>query len=363
MKKKIVMLGFAIKVAIALLLSCPISVLASEDPLAALKASQPSDFAVAVRDTRMFAGMEPYAKVLGRVAAGEFYPAISVTTDQYGIVWAEVALPTGDRGFLSDVVIVREREPALRELLKKANLADIGLWDDDILKSIQESGVEIGFSATQLLFAQGPPLMERVRAQVGQGSTENLVIKEWFYPRLVVLIENDSVVGYTSINRLPGDRSIAYLLSTNDPEFSSTGRWESKTEADGLTHLLAGEGGVARFRIRLPIDGTWRLSARWVSTPNSSTQVLYEAKQKSATDEDAADVAAVTLARMVGNQRLHDRSMVELGIFEAGSALPLLIEISAEDGKPISILDLRLEYVNDPVLPAEAAGDNVAVSN
>jgi hypothetical protein len=352
------MLASAIKAALVLQLLAAAVTPAADDPLAALKANQPSDFAVAVRDTRMFAGMEPYAKILGPVAAGEFYPALSVTTDQYGIVWAEVALEGGERGYLSDVVIVREREPALRELLKKAKLADIGMWDDEILRSVQESGVEIGFTSTQLLFAQGPPLLERVTGQPGPGEAAGRTMKEWFYPRLVVFIEDDTVVGYTAISRLAADRAIEYVLTPDDPDFSTSGRWQSVTESDGLVHMVAAGGSVGRFRVHLPVKGTWRLGALWAAAPDRSTRVIYEAKQRPAGGEenDEGKGPAATLARMTGNQRLHDRREVELGIFDAGAGAPLLIEISSEDGKPFSVAVLKLEYVNDPVLPAEAAG-------
>ncbi len=351
------MFAFAINIIAALhVVAAPLCP-AVDDPLAALKASHPSDFAVAVRATRLFESMEPYAKILGRVEPGDFYPVVGVTEDQYGIVWAEVALEDGS-AYLSDVIVVREREPVLRGLLQKVDLADIGMWDDEVLESVQARGVEVGFTATQLLFAQGLPLLERVRGHVGQdlGEGGNSVLKEWFYPRLVVLLEGETVVGYTTVERLVRDRSIEFELAPEEPDFTAVGSWESRTESDGVGHMHATSGKeVGRFRVQVPVKGTYRLSARWISAPENSSEVIFEAKKRGGGEEgDEQQRQAVSVARMKANQRLNDRRWIELGLFDVEPGSPLVIEMSSADGKPFDINALRLEYVNDPVLPSDA---------
>lgn len=352
------MLAFAINIIAVLQLLVAALSPPADDPYAALKASHPSDFAVAVRTTRLFESMEPYAKILGRVEPGDFYHVVAVTEDQYGIVWAEVTLEDGTGAYLSDVIIVREREPVLRGLLKKVDLADIGLWDDEILLSVQERGVEVGFTATQLLFAKGLPLLERVRGHVGQDTAagEKSVLKEWFYPRLVVLIEDETVVGFTAVERLARDRSIVFELTPDDPDFTAIGSWQSKTETDSLSHMLATSGNeVGRFRVRVPVEGTYRLQARWISSQDLSSEVVFEARRR-AEGQDQGDRKSepVALAQMKVNQRLHDRRWIELGLFDVETGSPLLIEVRSADGKPFSINALRLEYLNDPVLPSDA---------
>ena len=319
-------------------------------------ASQPADYAVAVRPTRLFESMEPYAKILGRVEPGDFYPVIALTEDQYGIPWAEVVYD-GERAFLSDIVVLRERKADLAKLVEIADMADISLWDDDVLAEVQQRGIEIGFTTTQLLFSQGLPLLRRMRTDVEQETG----LREWFYRRLVVLIQGGEVVGYTTVNRLPLDRSISFELTPDDSEFTpGLGRWEPADDG-GFPYRIAASGGEkAVFRVRLPISGKYKLSAIWAAGPARSPDVVYKVLQRGQRGRGQAAEAEAgesVLAEMHGNQRLYHRRWVYLGDFEAGDGGPIRLEISSADGLPFGIHSLRLEYLNEPILPDDAGED------
>ena len=316
--------------------------------------SQPADYAVAVRPTRLFESMEPYAKILGKVEPGDFYPVISLKEDQYGIPWAEVVY-NGKHAFLSDIVILRERKADLAKLVEIADMNDISLWDDEMLASIQRRGVEIGITATQLLFSQGLPLMRRMRTDVEQETG----LREWFYRRLVVLLQGGEVVGYTTISRLPDDRSISFELTPDGPEFNpGLGRWE-RVDVEGFAYIVAAGGReTAVFRLRLPVAGRYKLSAIWAAAPERSSSVSYKVLQRGAHREGAKEGEDDTvLAEMHGNQRLYDKRWVYLGDFEVRGGAPLRLEISSTDRLPFGIHSLRLEYLNQQIFPADAGED------
>lgn len=309
---------------------------------------QPDDYAVVVRDTRLFAGLEPYSEILGRAEAGQYFPALSQVEDQYGIQWAEVLLPDGDRAFLSDVIIMREKKPALQKLLKMVNLADINMWDEETLREVQRSGVEAGFSATQVLFAKGVPLLER----------KNDGCEEWFYLRLVVLLKDNEVIGFTDVNRLPQDKLIEIVLGAEDPEFEMpSGQWQtvetavsaiSKTAggapAPAKPKKALGSGAVGVFRVPVPVDGTYRLSARWPAEASNSTNVSYKVLQR-----------RKEIAVLKANQRLYNDRWIYLGDVNLESGPPVVIRITAPDGGPFYVDTVRIKYLNAPLL-SEAEG-------
>lgn len=300
------------------------------------QADAPGDYALAVRDTRLFAGLEPYADILGLAEAGSFFPLESLASDRYGIRWAEVRLPDSGSAFLSDVIVMRERESVLQRLLQMADLGEIGLWDDEALTGVQERGVEIGFTVTQLLFAQGPPLRER----------EIFGMREWFYRRLVVLIRDDVVAGFTELYRLPRDRSISIELASGDPEFTAaSGAWEEASAAERTSMLASGENARGRFRFRVPLAGTYRLSARWSAGNGLSTRIRYRVQQ-----------GGEEIAVLRANQRLHGQRWIWLGDIEASAGNPLVIDILAEDGLPFCVEALRIEYLNEALDPTQTLG-------
>ena len=327
------------------------------------QADAPGDYALAVRDTRLFAGLEPYADILGLAEAGSFSPLAPRPRDRYGIRWAEVRLPDGGSAFLSDVIVMREREAVLRRLLQMADIGEIGLWDDEALAGVQERGVEIGFTVTQLLFAQGPPLRER----------EIFGLREWSYRRLVVLVGDDAVVGFTKLYRLPRDRSILIELTSGDPEFTAaSGAWEEVAAADRTFMLASGENARGRFRFRVPLAGTYRLSARWGADDDLSARTRYRLRQGGhggqggqgghgghggqggQGGQGGREQGGEEIAVLRANQKLHGQSWVWLGDIEASAGSPLVIDISAEDGLPFRVEALRIEYLNEPLDPAQA---------
>ena len=58
------------------------------------------DYAIALRDTPIYASLETYAEIISNAESKQFFPVISIVEDQYGIVWSEVTLPDGKTGFL-----------------------------------------------------------------------------------------------------------------------------------------------------------------------------------------------------------------------------------------------------------------------
>ena len=308
----------------------------------------PGDFAVAVLDTRLFAGLEPYAEILGKVEAGQYFPVISTAVDQYGIQWAEVAAADETSAYLTDIIVLRESESVLQALLKKVNLADISMWDDETVEEVQKRGIEIGFNKTQLLFAKGVPLFERER----DGR------EEWFYRSLVVLIEEGVVVGFTSARRLPHHRSIDIDIGAGDPEFEAvSGRWqELETAESAAPRRAAGGNATGVFRVQIPVRGDYRISARWQPDPENSARVRYKVIQR-----------RTEVAVLRANHKLYQDRWVILGDVKFDSSAPVIIRITAEDDLPFCVDTLRLEYLNEPLSPADTelrlqeAEDNDAV--
>jgi hypothetical protein len=317
----------------------------------------PEDFALVVRETRLFAGLEPYAEILGKAEPGQFFPVLSLSEDEYGIQWAEVELPDGQNVYLSDVIILREKEAELRRLIEKVNLADISMWDDETLLEVQRRGVEVGFDTTQVLFAKGLPLSER------KIDTR----EEWFYRRLVILIEDDKVIGFTEVLRLPQDKSISIDLTADDPEFETpSGRWETlaftgsgQPAADAqvtragaasasappvATITVKKTNGVDAsgvFRVPVPAKGLYRISARWLADKDNSAKVFYRVMQQRR-----------ELAVMQANQRLYSNRTVFLGDLEVDDSAPMVIRITSSDGKPFNVVSLSIEYLNKPIRPS-----------
>lgn len=311
---------------VALKTCVPLLILTLLLPNNPLQNDFPDDFAVAVRDTRLFDSMEPYAEILAKVETGQYFPAESVVVDPYGIQWAEVRVGADQTGFLSDVIVLREKEKDLKKLLKRIDFSDIGLWDSEDLHSVQQRSIEIGFNITQLLFAQGLPLRERSK----QG------FEEWIYPRLVVLVENNMVVGYTDVVSLPRDRNIVIDLNVGDPEFSAvSGQWQDVSLTNSIYKLAVTGTESGRFDFDVPVNGAYRVATKWNASADQSAHVHYSLLQG---DEE--------IAVFQGNQRLFSQKWVLLGEVKLKANNPLAIVFSAEDSKPFVVETVRIEYVN-----------------
>jgi hypothetical protein len=121
----------------------------------------PEDFAIALRDTPIYESLEIYAEIVATAEPKQYYPLLTLTEDQYGIIWAEVQLEQETSGFLTDIVAVRRSREELDAFLAEIDIEEMVSWDQESIEAMQSATVEVGLTRAQLLIAAGLPLSER----------------------------------------------------------------------------------------------------------------------------------------------------------------------------------------------------------
>ena len=165
-------------------------------------AEGPEDFAIALRETQIYASLEPYADIVASVKPKQFFPLLQIVKDQYGIQWAEVEVEEGTTGYLTDMITVRKKRAELTEILEKSDLQELSQWTEDDLESFDTNSIKTGITETQLLFVSGIPLEVKSR-----GSW-----KEYIYPRTRVLMLDGQVEVFSQVVRLSNDKWIKKLI-------------------------------------------------------------------------------------------------------------------------------------------------------
>lgn len=289
----------------------------------------PEDFAIALRETQIYADLKPYAEIIATAQPKQFFPLLKITKDQYGIYWAEVEVEEEVTGYLTDMISVRRGKAELTNILKNANIEELSGWTEEDLEYLGEGKIRSGLTETQLLFVSGHPSEIRARSNW----------KEYIYPRTRVLMLNGTVQGFSEIVRLAGDKWIQPVFTVDDPEFiQAGGQWEEKN-VNLIDYLQEKSGsGSARYRFRMPVDGLFSFSAIWLADAGNSPKVQYRISSK-----------GELLTSFKANHRLHYGKWIKLGDLPIAANTPVLIEISSLDGLPFSVGQLQVSYINDAV--------------
>jgi hypothetical protein len=293
----------------------------------------PEDFAIALRNTPVYESLEIYAEIVATAQPKEYYPLLTLTEDQYGIIWAEVLLDEDTSGFLTDIVAVRRSREELDAFLAEIDIEEMVSWDQESIEAMQSATVEVGLTRAQLLIAAGLPLSER--------TLEGW--KELSFDRSKVLLKNGAVAAITKVEQLPLDKNISMAFTVDDPEFNRlAGQW-MELAAGTEKYLTDNSGtGKARFRIELPVPGNYRFRGTWAASEGNSPRVRYRIlRQKE------------ELISFFANHRLHNATSIELGHVHVTSDRAVVVEISSEDKLPFSIGNLVVEYMNDPLPTAD----------
>jgi hypothetical protein len=295
----------------------------------AFASNGPVDSVVVLRETQIQASLDLYPEILDTAQPKQHLPLIRLITDQYGIVWAEVRLDEEKTGYLTDIIAIRMALDDLNTILAEVSEEELAGWDQETIESIRGAKLEIGMTRTQLLLARGVPLGRRA---IG-------AIEELSYPREKILLSDGKVMAFTDVHRLVLDKAVRIQLDAGDSAFTpGGGRWEEVPVGLQTYRIDVSGTGAGRFRVQVPVQGTYRLHASWMVTEKSSSQVVFRVLQRR---------EEITVFQ--ANQRLHNLKSVELGEMDLSADGTILIEVSAKDGSPFSIGELTLEYVNEPL--------------
>lgn len=292
-------------------------------------AESPSDFAISLRETYVKASLEVYAGDVLTAQPKQFFPVLSTLEDQHGIRWAEVKLPDGTSGFLTDMIIVRKRPSELEKILQEVAADSIENWSQDTVDEIQDQEIEVGMSRTQLLFALGLPSSSRM---IGDRI-------ELSFPRVKVLLKEEIVCTVTKVTRLPLDKMISLAITMDDPEFAPTGGSWNELPAGTEKYMVNASGtGVGKYHFRLPADGSYKVTARWLAAKGNSPDVRYRISSR-----------GTELAEFKANHRLYGGRSIELGIVRILGNQAVSMEVYSGDGLPFSIGTVEFKYENDPL--------------
>lgn len=292
-----------------------------------IESEVPADYAISLRETYIKASLEVYAEDILKAQPKQFFPVLSTLEDQHGIRWAEVTLPDGNKGFLTDMIIVRKRKSELARILEQVSAGTIENWNQETVDEIQDKEVEVGMSKTQLLFALGLPSASR---EIGDRI-------ELSFPRIKVLLKDGIVCALTKVTRLPLDKNISLSISTGDPEFTATGgSWNEIPSGSEKFMVNASGTGVGKYRFRLPATGSYKVSAQWFAAKDNSPDVQYRISSQ-----------AKELAVFRANHRLYGSRWIELGVVTVSGNQAISMEVYSGDGLPFSIGTVKFEYEND----------------
>ena len=285
-----------------------------------------ADYAIALRTTMLKASLETYAEIIREVEPKEYFPILNLVEDKYGIVWALVDLGEDKSGYLTDIIHVRKTGKELGAFLEKVDLDKISSWDQEEVDLIQSKEIETGLSLTELMFAEGVPHEENKKG----GYTELV------YARKRFLVESGKVVAITRQTQLLNETNITMEVSTEDPEFKAAdGEWGKVREEDKSFATDSSGKGVARYRISAQVDGEYKFFTSWIAAFGNSPKVKYCLYNK-----------GKEIGSFYANHRLHKGKLVELGTLKLERGVPLVMEVTAEDGLPFSAGTLLVRYLN-----------------